>query len=131
MGKRLKNPPRLFHVNWFRRDAAGKFLWPGFGDNLRVMEWILKRCTGAGRRATNRRSAICRDPADLNLKGADVSEATMQELLAVHARRLAQGSRRNARVPEGIRRARAGGDVRRARRDRKTPGLKIEQNGRS
>ena len=46
VGKRLKHPPRLFHVNWFRRDAAGKFLWPGFGDNLRVMEWILKRCAG-------------------------------------------------------------------------------------
>jgi phosphoenolpyruvate carboxykinase (GTP) len=83
VGKRLKNPPRLFHVNWFRRDAAGKFLWPGFGDNLRVMEWILKRCAG---QVHARESAIgyLPDPGDLNLAGVDVSAATMNELLAVH-----------------------------------------------
>ena len=82
MGKRLKDPPRLFHVNWFRRDAQGKFLWPGFGDNLRVMEWILKRCAG---QVAARESPIgyLPNPSDLNLAGADVSEATMQELLAV------------------------------------------------
>ena len=82
VGKRLKSPPRLFHVNWFRRDSAGKFLWPGFGDNLRVMEWILKRCAG---QVGAQDSAIgyLPKPADLNLTGADVSEATMQELLAV------------------------------------------------
>ena len=82
MGKRLKNPPRLFHVNWFRRDAAGKFLWPGFGDNLRVMEWIIKRCTGSVG-ALESPIGYLPDPADLNLKGTDVSPATLQELLAV------------------------------------------------
>ena len=82
MGKRLKNPPRLFHVNWFRRDAAGKFLWPGFGDNLRVVEWILKRSTGKVG-ATDSPIGYLPNPADLNLQGADVSEATMQDLLAV------------------------------------------------
>jgi phosphoenolpyruvate carboxykinase (GTP) len=82
VGKKLERPPRLFHVNWFRRDAAGKFLWPGFGDNLRVMEWIIKRCTG---KVGARESAIgyLPNPGDLNLNGANVSEATMRELLAV------------------------------------------------
>ena len=84
VGKKLKSPPRLFHVNWFRRDAAGKFLWPGYGDNLRVMEWIIKRCTGT---VGAQESAIGYLPhaADLNLEGVDVSESTMQELLAVQA----------------------------------------------
>ncbi len=82
MGKRLEKPPRLFHVNWFRRDAAGKFLWPGYGDNLRVMEWILKRCSGE---VGAEQSAIGYLPRlqDLNLKGANVSDATMRELLAI------------------------------------------------
>jgi phosphoenolpyruvate carboxykinase (GTP) len=82
MGKRLKHPPRLFHVNWFRRDAAGKFLWPGFGDNLRVMEWILKRCAGQIG-ADDSPIGYLPKPADLNLSGANVSEGTMRELLAV------------------------------------------------
>ena len=82
VGKKLKHPPRLFHVNWFRRDAAGKFLWPGYGDNLRVMEWIIKRCTGAVG-ANDSPIGYLPRPADLNLKGIDVSEQTLQELLAV------------------------------------------------
>ena len=82
MGARLEHPPKLFHVNWFRRDAAGRFLWPGYGDNLRVMEWILKRCAG---RVGADESAIgyLPRPGDLNLQGVDVSDATMKELLAV------------------------------------------------
>jgi len=82
VGRKLKNPPRLFHVNWFRRDAAGKFLWPGYGDNLRVMEWIIKRCTGAVGADESAIGNLPR-PADLNLEGANVSANTMRELLAV------------------------------------------------
>ncbi len=46
MGKNIPNPPAIFHVNWFRTDAEGHFIWPGFGDNMRVLLWILARCEG-------------------------------------------------------------------------------------
>jgi phosphoenolpyruvate carboxykinase (GTP) len=46
VGKHLAHPPRIFHVNWFRKAADGSFLWPGFGDNMRVLEWIVNRCHG-------------------------------------------------------------------------------------
>ncbi len=82
IGKRLSRPPKIFHVNWFRRDADGKFLWPGYGENLRVIAWMLERCAG---KANAHETPIGYLPgaADLNLKGLDVSAAAMSELLAV------------------------------------------------
>jgi phosphoenolpyruvate carboxykinase (GTP) len=82
VGAKLKNPPRIFHVNWFRRDAQGKFLWPGYGENLRVLAWMLDRC--AGKTAANE-TAIGNlpRPQDLNTKGLDISAADLQALLSV------------------------------------------------
>jgi phosphoenolpyruvate carboxykinase (GTP) len=44
--KAMQHPPRVFHVNWFRKDVDGSYLWPGFGENMRVLKWILDRCHG-------------------------------------------------------------------------------------
>ncbi|HKT73282.1 MAG TPA: phosphoenolpyruvate carboxykinase (GTP) [Steroidobacteraceae bacterium] len=82
VGSKLTRPPRIYHVNWFRRDARGQFLWPGYGENLRVLAWILDRCAGnAGATET----AIGRLPRaeDLNTKGLDVSAEALRSLLAV------------------------------------------------
>jgi phosphoenolpyruvate carboxykinase (GTP) len=84
MGEKLKHPPKIYHVNWFRRDGAGKFLWPGFGDNLRVLAWILDRCAG---RANARETAIGNLPQanDLHLEGLEIAEVALEELLSVNA----------------------------------------------
>ena len=76
------NLPKVFHVNWFRKGADGKFLWPGFGDNMRVLEWIVGRCTG-GEGAID--TPIGRLPhlEDLNLAGLDVPVARLEALLHI------------------------------------------------
>ena len=78
----LTQLPGIFHVNWFRQDDAGKFLWPGFGENLRVLRWIIDRCEG---RVGARETAVgfLPEPADIDTKDLDVSEETMQSLLSV------------------------------------------------
>ena len=53
VGRAIQHPPRIFGVNWFRRDHDGKFMWPGYGENMRVLKWIIERCEGkAGARQT-------------------------------------------------------------------------------
>jgi len=82
IGAGLSRPPHMFHVNWFRQNAAGKFLWPGFGENLRVLAWILERCAG---RAGAAETAIGNLPRaqDINLRGLDISSETFADLTSV------------------------------------------------
>ena len=82
MGERLTNPPAVFHVNWFRKDNDGKFLWPGFGQNVRVLMWMLGRIRGT---ADARDTAIgyVPTPDSLNLDGLDISRDTLEQLLAL------------------------------------------------
>ncbi len=68
VGEKLTHPPRIFQVNWFRRDAGGDFIWPGFGDNLRVLEWILARCRGDAE-ATETPVGLLPKAGDINLEG--------------------------------------------------------------
>jgi phosphoenolpyruvate carboxykinase (GTP) len=77
-----ENLPGIFHVNWFRKDANGKFMWPGFGENMRVLEWIIRRCGGE---VESTETPIGRMPlpGDLNLEGIDVPAETLQALLEV------------------------------------------------
>jgi phosphoenolpyruvate carboxykinase (GTP) len=84
VGQKLTKPPKLFHVNWFRRDKAGKFLWPGYGENLRVLAWMLERCAGRGAALETPIGNLPRE-GDLNLKGVDVSADALHQLLAVDA----------------------------------------------
>ena len=82
MSKRLRQPPGVFHVNWFRRDTAGRFLWPGYGENLRALAWIIARCAGSAKAADTAIGAVpTRDALDFS--GLSIDAATVDELLAV------------------------------------------------
>ena len=83
MGPKLKNPPKIFHVNWFRKGADGKFLWPGYGENVRVLKWMLDRIEGRAA-ATETPIGSVPTPASLTLDGLAISRDTMQELLNVN-----------------------------------------------
>ena len=83
MGEKLGDKaPKIFQVNWFRKDADGKFLWPGFGDNSRVIDWVIRRVEGEH---AGRATAIGTVPADgeLNLDGIDVSADDLEQLFAI------------------------------------------------
>src|SRR6266568_4203171 len=82
VGKRLTNPPLIFNVNWFRKGTDGKFLWPGFGDNMRVLKWVIDRCEGS--------EAAVKSPIgwlprlhDLDLAGLDIDHKRVAELLGI------------------------------------------------
>jgi phosphoenolpyruvate carboxykinase (GTP) len=82
IGDRVPKLPGVFHVNWFRRDAKGQFLWPGYGENLRVLAWIIARSTGRADAVDTPIGAVpTRDSLDLT--GLALAEATIAELLAV------------------------------------------------
>ena len=95
MGRAVRHPPKIFRVNWFRRDANGKFIWPGFGENMRVLQWIVERCQGHGRGVDTALGTMPRF-ADLNWNGLDnllpaqyaelqrIDAAAWKEELAAH-----------------------------------------------
>jgi phosphoenolpyruvate carboxykinase (GTP) len=82
MEKTVPNPPKIFNVNWFQTDDQGNFIWPGFGENLRVLEWILKRCFDEVD-AQETEIGYLPKPEDVNLEGVDVDRETLQKLLTV------------------------------------------------
>jgi phosphoenolpyruvate carboxykinase (GTP) len=83
MGKKIPKPPKIFHVNWFRKGADGRFLWPGYGENVRVLKWILERVEGRG---AAQETPIGYVPAKngLTLDGIKVSDEALNELLRVN-----------------------------------------------
>jgi phosphoenolpyruvate carboxykinase (GTP) len=80
MGKKIPHPPKLFHVNWFRMDETGKFIWPGFGDNLRVLEWIIERATGKAE-AVESPIGYLPKASSINLEGLNISRETLESTL--------------------------------------------------
>lgn len=83
MGQKLGDKaPKIFNVNWFRTDDDGNFLWPGFGDNMRVLEWIIKRCEGKAD-AVETPIGYVPHAEDINLEGLDYSLDTLKAILAI------------------------------------------------
>ena len=83
MGKKLGNKaPKIFNVNWFRTDENGNFIWPGFGDNLRVIEWILKRCENEVP-ANDSKIGYLPFPSDINISGLSLSKETLEGLIEI------------------------------------------------
>jgi phosphoenolpyruvate carboxykinase (GTP) len=83
MGRSVKRPPKIFRVNWFRRDAGGKFLWPGFSENMRVLAWIVERCQGKAQGAETALGVMPRFE-DLNWAGLEkMSAARFADLTRV------------------------------------------------
>ena len=82
MGKKIPNPPKIFHVNWFRTDDEGHFIWPGFGDNMRVLMWILNRCNGKVD-AVETPIGYVPKAEDIELDGLDITLETVRDLLSI------------------------------------------------
>ena len=80
--KKSDKLPKVFHVNWFRKAEDGEFLWPGFGENMRVLEWIVNRCEGSVE-ADETPIGYVPKPDSLNLAGLDIGPATMRSLLGI------------------------------------------------
>lgn len=85
MGKKMSKPPKIFCVNWFRQDDKGAFLWPGFGENIRVIEWIINRVRGQGSGVKGKKTpiGIVPKPEELNLSGLNITKENIQKLLDV------------------------------------------------
>ena len=88
--------PKIFYVNWFRKDEDGKFIWPGFGENSRVLEWVFRRCNGESE-AVETPIGLVPAEGELNIEGLDVSAEAMRELTARRHRRARATSCRRSR----------------------------------
>ena len=84
MGKKIPHSPKIFHVNWFRKGADGKFLWPGYGENVRVLKWILERVEGRGE-ARETPIGFVPGRTGLTLDGLKISPETLDEMFRVDA----------------------------------------------
>lgn len=82
MGKTIKNPPKIFNVNWFRTDDQGKFIWPGFGDNMRVLQWIMARCCG-NMEAEETPIGFIPNAEDIEITGLKLDTDIMRDLLSI------------------------------------------------
>ncbi|PIQ84984.1 MAG: phosphoenolpyruvate carboxykinase (GTP) [Candidatus Omnitrophica bacterium CG11_big_fil_rev_8_21_14_0_20_45_26] len=82
MGKKIKHAPKIFHVNWFRKNEKGDFIWPGFGENLRALLWVIERCQGKGQAQETPIGYVPTANA-LNTEGLDLSKADLESLLSV------------------------------------------------
>ena len=80
MGRAQPNPPKIFRVNWFRKDADGKFIWPGFGENLRVIKWIVDRVNGQAE-GVDHPLGITPRYEDINWTGLDFAQTAFDELM--------------------------------------------------
>jgi phosphoenolpyruvate carboxykinase (GTP) len=74
--------PRIFVVNWFRKDADGRFIWPGFGENSRVLEWVFRRCDGEGETVETPIGLVPAE-GEVNTEGLSITDDAMRELLTV------------------------------------------------
>jgi phosphoenolpyruvate carboxykinase (GTP) len=85
MGQRMTQPPKIFSINWFRRDEKGKFIWPGFGENIRVLKWVIDRCTKPDRvRAIETPIGLVPDLKDFDTEGLDVPLDRLASLFEVN-----------------------------------------------
>jgi phosphoenolpyruvate carboxykinase (GTP) len=83
IGSRLARPPKIFRVNWFRKGDDGKFLWPGFGDNMRVLKWMVERIHGERSEAAETPIGWLPRPGDLDTTGLSIAPAALKEALRV------------------------------------------------
>ncbi len=84
VGARLANPPKIFFVNWFRKDAQGRFIWPGFRDNFRIIKWMMDRVKGTVR-AKETAIGLMPEYGDIDLTGLDIAKETLETLFEVRA----------------------------------------------
>ena len=85
MGRSVAHPPQIFQVNWFRKNANGKFVWPGFGDNMRVLRWIVERCNGSAH-ASKTALGYAPDYADLHWEGLAFGSDAYNSVSAIDSR---------------------------------------------